>query len=64
MKAPGPVEAIRYSGHAAAASGAVAAGNRRARTGTIVIGQDVVHGYNAPRLTSLLKNLGHEVKLD
>lgn len=29
-----------------------------------VIGQEVVHGYDAPRLTSLLKNLGHEVKLD
>lgn len=29
-----------------------------------VIGQDVVHGYNAPKLTSLLKNLGHDVKLN
>lgn len=29
-----------------------------------VIGQDVVHGYNAPRLTSLLKSLGHDVKLN
>lgn len=29
-----------------------------------VIGQDVVHGYNAPRLTSLLRSLGHEVRLN
>lgn len=28
-----------------------------------VIGQNVVHGYNAPRLTSLLKELGHDVRL-